>query len=71
MKPHLASAIGTGLRVHKRTFTETVERIIHKTWGRVLVEELTGFQLVKKFPTFYGTGRFIAAFTRDHHLSAS
>ena len=32
-------------------------------WSRVLLEKLTGFQLVKKFPTFYGTRRFITAFT--------
>jgi hypothetical protein len=24
-------------------------------WSRVLLEKLTGFQLVKKFPAFYGT----------------
>jgi len=24
-------------------------------WRRVLLEKLTGLQLVKKFPTFYGT----------------
>jgi hypothetical protein len=24
-------------------------------WSRVLVEKLTGSQLVKKFPAFYGT----------------
>jgi hypothetical protein len=54
-----------------RTCRGSVERIIHKTLGRVFVEELTGFQLVKKFPTFYGTGRFIAAFIRARHLSSS
>ena len=31
-------------------------------WSRVL-EKLTGSQLVKKFPTFYGTRGFITAFT--------
>ena len=35
----------------------------------VLLEKLTGFQLVKKFPTFYGTRRFITAFTAARHLS--
>jgi hypothetical protein len=29
----------------------------------VLLQKLTGFQLVKKFPAFYGTRRFITAFT--------
>jgi hypothetical protein len=32
-------------------------------WSRVLLEKLTGLQLVKKFPAFYGTRRFITAFT--------
>ena len=40
-------------------------------WGRVLLQKLTGFQLVKKFPVFNGTRRFITAFTRAHHLSLS
>jgi len=29
------------------------------------------FQLVKKFPAFYGTRRFITAFTSARHLSLS
>jgi hypothetical protein len=29
----------------------------------VLLEKPTGSQIVKKFPAFYGTGRFITAFT--------
>jgi hypothetical protein len=40
-------------------------------WSRVLLEKLIGPQLVKKFPAFYGTRRFITAFTRAHHLSLS
>ena len=40
-------------------------------WSRALLEKLTGFQLVKKFPTFYGTRRFITAFTSARHLSLS
>ena len=38
-------------------------------WSRVLLEKLSGFQLVKKFPAFYGTRRFITAFISTHHLS--
>jgi len=38
-------------------------------WSRVLLENLTSFQLVKKFPTFYGTRRFITAFISARHLS--
>jgi hypothetical protein len=38
-------------------------------WSRVLLEKLTGSQLVKKFPAFCGTQKFITAFTRARHLS--
>ena len=38
-------------------------------WSRVLLEKLTDSQLVKKFPAFYGTRRFITAFTSARHLS--
>jgi hypothetical protein len=37
--------------------------------SRVLLEKLTGLQLVEKFPAFYGTPRFITAFTFARHLS--
>jgi hypothetical protein len=40
-------------------------------WRRSLAENLTGPQLVRKFPTFYGTRRFITAFTTARHLSLS
>ena len=39
-------------------------------WCRVL-EKLTGLQLVKKFPAFHGTRRFITALTSVRHLSLS
>jgi hypothetical protein len=35
---------------------------------RVLLEKLAGSQLVKKFPAFYGTQRFIPTFTSARHL---
>ena len=38
---------------------------------RVLLEQLTGLQLVKKFPAFHGTRRFITALTSIRHLSLS
>ena len=40
-------------------------------WCRVLLEKPTGLQLVKKFPAFYGTRRFITALTSVHHPSLS
>ena len=41
------------------------------SWSRVLLEKLTSSQPVKKFPTLYGTQRFITAFTSACHLSVS
>ena len=40
-------------------------------WGTVLLEKLTGPQLVKKFPAFYGTRKFITVLTIARHLSLS
>ena len=40
-------------------------------WSRVLLEKLTGLQLVKKFPAFHGTRRFITALTSVRLLSLS
>ena len=40
-------------------------------WCRVLLEKLTSLQLVKKFPAFYVTRRFITAFTSFRHPSLS
>ena len=37
----------------------------------VLLEKLTGLQLVKKFPAHHGTRRFITALTSIRHLSLS
>jgi len=41
------------------------------TWSKVLLEQLTGSQLVKNFPAFNGTRKFITAFTSARHLSLS
>ena len=40
-------------------------------WSRVLLEKLTGSQLVKKFTALYGIWKFIIIFTIAHHLSLS
>jgi hypothetical protein len=40
-------------------------------WSRVLPEKLKRPELLKKFPAFYETRRFITAFTRARHLSLS
>ena len=49
--------------VHKVTY------ILLTPWCRVLLEKLTGLQLVKKFPAVHGTRRFITALTSVRHLS--
>ena len=40
-------------------------------WCRFFLQNLTGFQLVKKIPAFHGTRRFITALTSVCHLSLS
>ena len=40
-------------------------------WCRVLLDKLTGLQLVNKFPAFHGTRKFITALTSLRHLSLS
>ena len=40
-------------------------------WCKVFLEKLTGLQLVKKFPSFRGTRKFITALTSVRHLSLS
>ena len=46
-------------------------RYLLTPWCRVLLEKLTGLQLVKKFPPFHGTRMFIIALTSVRHLSLS
>ena len=41
------------------------------SWCRVLLEKLIGLQLVKQFPTFHGTRRFITALTSVRQLPLS
>jgi hypothetical protein len=44
---------------------------LHTLWSRVLLENLTGPQLVKKFAAFYGTRRLITALESARQLSLS
>jgi hypothetical protein len=50
---------------------EQIERMELTPCSKVLPEKLTGPQLLKKFPAFYGTRRLINAFTKACHLSVS
>ena len=54
-----------------RTYPKHVERTILNLKCRVLLMKLNGLQLVKKFPEFHGTRRFITALTSVRHLSLS
>jgi hypothetical protein len=59
------SALRTG-RLHRPgDIPSTLTKLT--PWSRVLLEKLTGRQLVKKFPAFYGTRMFITALTRACH----
>ena len=40
-------------------------------WSRILLQKLTSSELVKKFPAFYGTRKFITSFTITCQLSLS
>jgi len=39
-------------------------KYLHTPWSRVILEKLASLQLVKKFPAFYGTRRFLTALKR-------
>jgi len=61
--------------VHIRFLQTTRLSDIAIAWTSILTysmgQKLTGFQLVKKFPAFYGTQRFITVVTCARHLSLS
>jgi len=47
------------------------KHILLTPWSRVLLEKLTGSQLVKKYPQILLNQMFIIAFTSARHLSLS
>ena len=54
----------------RRSLTSTLQLTYLLTpWSIFFLEKLTGYQLVKKFTAFYGTPRFITAFTSARHVS--
>ena len=53
------------------SFVNTLLTYLLTPWCRVLLEKLTGLQLVKKFPAFHGTRRFITALTSLRQPSLS
>jgi hypothetical protein len=61
---------------HSLTLTHTHSHSLTHThsltpYSTVLLDKLTGLQLVKKFNVFYGTWRFITAFAGARQLSLS
>jgi len=76
-KPHLvqfiiylSSCLLTYLFTYLLTYLLTHSHT-HIPWSRILLEKPTGCQVVKKYSAFYGSRRFITAFTRVRHLSLS
>jgi hypothetical protein len=66
--------IPNGNQKINRYFLENVFAILTyllTPWIRVLPEKLKRPELLKKFPAFYGTRRFITALTRAYHRSLS
>ena len=63
--------IDAHVRSNNTAYLLTLLSYLLTPWSRVLLEKLTGFQLVKKFTSFYRTRRFITAFTCARHLFLS
>ena len=64
----MSSLLQTG---QKFCIITCLDTYLFTPWCRVFLEKLTGLQLVKKFPAFHGTLRFITALTSVRHLSLS
>ena len=58
------------MMVFKGLITIVESQYLLILWSTVLLEKLTGFaaKLIKKFPTFYGTPKFITVLTSVRHL---
>ena len=52
-------------------FPFIVTQLLLTPWCRALPEQPTGLQLLKKFPAFHGTRKFITALTSVRYLSLS
>ena len=66
---HLFKNVRSRTDTNKRRIEIIVNLLTPRS--KVLLEKLTASQVVKKFLTFYGTRKFITAFTCAHHLSLS
>jgi hypothetical protein len=71
---NLDSNRNSSMKYNGRSSSHVVKCKIYKhylitPWCRVLLEQLTGLQLVKNFPAFHRTRRFITALTSVRHRS--
>jgi hypothetical protein len=67
---YITSSKGTRMR-HHRLVTYTITSLFIHSWSWALLEKPPVVQLLKNFPAFYGTRRFITVFTRALHWSLS
>ena len=72
-RAHYWSLLGSILRLGNcsNQYERNLLTYLLTPWCRVLLEKLTGLPLVKKFPAFHATRRFITALTSVRHLSLS
>ena len=73
---YLLTYLCTYIRIYVHTYLRTYLRTyllnyVLTHFNRVLLEKRIVYQLVKNFPSFYGTQNFITAFTSARHLSLS
>jgi hypothetical protein len=79
MKSQVALQVSHSSYTSPRTLAERVSIFVKKKIPKLyllnpystVLDKLTGLQLVKKFPAFYGTQRFNIALTSACHLSPS
>jgi hypothetical protein len=50
-----SKSVGNPRKQNKKNTGYLLSTYLLTPWSRVLLEKLTGLQLVKKFPPFYGT----------------
>jgi hypothetical protein len=68
--PHISRIPNVHYRIHKRKKLHTyLLTYLLTPRSTVILEKLTSFQLVKKFPTFHGTLMFITAFTSARNFT--
>jgi len=62
------SNVTLGLKIHRMEDDAPLAYLL-TPWSIALLEKLTGLKLAKELSEFYGTRRFITAFTIAHRLS--